>query len=107
LGYIKDKLNEITSVHGPDTQTGVRWKVLGVDCKVREANFRCGVEAGDEETVLGGDGGTRFQYNQANKTKKNNTLIIPLSDWTNSPFLLLCKHMLSMLINGWKSNLKR
>jgi hypothetical protein len=23
LGYIKDKLNEITSVHGPDTQTGV------------------------------------------------------------------------------------
>ena len=51
-----------------------RGKVLGVDCKVREANFRCGVEAGDEETVLGGDGGTRFQYNQANKTKK----IIPL-----------------------------
>jgi hypothetical protein len=23
LGYIKDKLNEITSVHGPDTQLGV------------------------------------------------------------------------------------
>ena len=23
LGYIKDKLNEITSVHGPDTQIGV------------------------------------------------------------------------------------
>jgi hypothetical protein len=23
LGYIKDKLNEITSVHGPDTQTGM------------------------------------------------------------------------------------
>jgi hypothetical protein len=60
-----------------------RGKVLGVDCKVREANFRCGVEAGDEETVLGGDGGTRFQCYQINKTKMNNTLIIPLSDWTN------------------------
>ena len=23
LGYIKDKINEIRSVHGPDTQTGV------------------------------------------------------------------------------------
>ena len=23
LGYIKDKINEITSVHGPDTHTGV------------------------------------------------------------------------------------
>ena len=59
-----------------------RGEVLGVDCKVREANFRCGLEAGNEETVLGGDGGTRFQYYQTNKTKKNNTLIIPLSDWT-------------------------
>jgi hypothetical protein len=57
-----------------------------MDCKVREANFRCGLEAGDEETVLGGDGGTRFQYYQTNKTKKNNTLIIPLSDWTNIYF---------------------
>jgi hypothetical protein len=41
------------------------------------------MEAGDEETVLGGDGGTKFQYNQANKTKKNNTLIIPLSDYNS------------------------
>ena len=53
---------------------------------MREANFRCGLEAGDEETVLGGDGGTRFQYYQTNKTKKNNTLIIPLSDWTHIYF---------------------
>ena len=53
---------------------------------MREAHFRCGVEVGDEETVLGWDGGTRFQYYQTNKTKKNNTLIISLSGWTNSYF---------------------
>jgi hypothetical protein len=45
---------------------------------VRGASLRCGFEAGDGEAVLGGDGGTSFQYHQ---TKKNNTLIIPLSDW--------------------------
>jgi hypothetical protein len=50
--------------------------------KVRGGRFRCSLEAGDEEAVLGGDGGTRFQYYQTNKTKKNNTIIIPLSDWT-------------------------
>ena len=55
-----------------------RGEVLGVDCKVRGASLRCGLEAGDGEAVLGGDGGTSFQYHQ---TKKNNTLIIPLSDW--------------------------
>ena len=55
-----------------------RGGVLGVDCKVRGASLRCGFEAGDGEAVLGGDGGTSFQYHQ---TKKNNTLIIPLSDW--------------------------
>jgi hypothetical protein len=33
----------------------------------------------DEEAILGGNGGTRFQYYQTNKTKTNNTLIIPLS----------------------------
>jgi hypothetical protein len=54
-----------------------RGKVLGVDCKVREANFRCGVEAGDEETVLGGDGGTGFQYNQANHTHTHTFWPIP------------------------------
>ena len=112
-----------------------RWEVLGVDCKVRGGSFRCSLEAGDEEAVLGWDGGTRFKYYQTNKTKKNNTLIIPLSDWTiiycasiqansafssicalksscpltpgpitpicvSGPILLLCKHVLSMLING-------
>ena len=33
-----------------------RREVLGVDCKVREANFRCGLEAGDGEAVFGGGG---------------------------------------------------
>jgi hypothetical protein len=51
-----------------------RWEVLGVDCKLRGGSFRCSLEAGDEEAVLGGDGGTRFQYYQTNKTKKNNTI---------------------------------
>ena len=50
---------------------------------MRGASLRCGFEAGDGEAVLGGDGGTSFQYHQ---TKKNNTLIIPLSDWTNIYF---------------------
>ena len=63
-----------------------RREVLGVNCKVRGGRFRSSLEAGDEETVLGGDGGTRFQCYQINKTKKNNTLIIPLSDWTNVYF---------------------
>ena len=46
-----------------------------MDCKVRGASFRCGLEAGDGEAVLGGDGGTSFQYYQTNKQKKR---IIPL-----------------------------
>ena len=54
-----------------------RGEVLGVDCKVRGAVFGV-VWKRDEEAVLGGDGGTSFQSHQ---TKKNNTLIIPLSDW--------------------------
>jgi hypothetical protein len=54
------------------------------NCKVRGGRFRCSLEAGDEEAVQGGDGGTRFQYYQTSKTKKNNTIIIPLSDWTLS-----------------------
>ena len=58
-----------------------RGEVFGVDCKVRGAILRCGLEAGFGEAVTGGDGGTSFQYYQTNKTKKNNTLIIPLSDW--------------------------
>jgi hypothetical protein len=55
-------------------------EVLEVDCKVRGASIRCGLEAGDGEAVLGGDGGTSFQYYQGEKN--NYTLIIPLSDWT-------------------------
>jgi hypothetical protein len=55
-----------------------RGEGLGVDYKVRGASLRCGLEAGDGAAVLGGDDGTSFQYHQA---KKNNTLIIPLSDW--------------------------
>jgi hypothetical protein len=33
-------------------------------CKVRGASIRCGLEVGDGEAVLGGDGGTSFQYYQ-------------------------------------------
>jgi len=50
-------------------------EVFVVDCKVRGASFRCGLEAGDGEAVLSGDGGTSFQYYQTNKNKKR---IIPL-----------------------------
>ena len=76
-----------------------RGEVLGVNCKVRGGRFRCSLEAGGEEAVLGGNGGTRFQYYQTNKTKKNITIIIPLSDWTilyfasilaNSAFSSIC-----------------
>jgi hypothetical protein len=42
----------------------VNGKVLEVDCKVRGASIRCGLEAGDGEAVLGGGGGTSFQYYQ-------------------------------------------
>ena len=59
-----------------------KWEVLEVDCKVRGASIRCGLEAGDGKAVLDGDGGTSFQYYQAKKIKKSYTLIIPLSDWT-------------------------
>ena len=47
-------------------------KVLEVDCKVRGASIRYGLEAGDGEAVLGGGGGTSFQYYQGKqkKTKK-------------------------------------
>jgi hypothetical protein len=37
-----------------------RWEVLGVDCKLRGGSFRCSLEAGDEEAVLGCDDGTKF-----------------------------------------------
>jgi hypothetical protein len=47
-------------------------EVLEVDCKVRGASIRCGLEAGDGEAVLGGDGGTSIQYYQEKK------IIIPL-----------------------------
>ena len=57
-----------------------RGEVLEVYCTVRGASIRCGLEAGDGEAVLGGDGGTSFQYYQGEKN--NYTLIIPLSDWT-------------------------
>jgi hypothetical protein len=30
-----------------------KWEVLEVDCKVRGASIRCGLEAGDGEAVLG------------------------------------------------------
>ena len=50
-------------------------EVLEVDCKVRGASIRCGLEAGDGEAVLGGGGGTSFQYYQGKQKKQNN---IPL-----------------------------
>ena len=58
-------------------------EVLEVDCKVRGASIRCGLEAGDGEEALGGDGGTSFQYYQTKqkKRKKKYTLIIPLSEF--------------------------
>jgi hypothetical protein len=33
-----------------------RGEVLEVDCKVRGASIRCGLEAGDGEAVFGGGG---------------------------------------------------
>ena len=47
-------------------------KALEVDCKVRGASIRCGLEAGDGEAVFGwgGDGGTSFQYYQIKKKKE-------------------------------------
>jgi hypothetical protein len=54
-----------------------RGEVLGVNCKVRGGRFRCSLEAGDEEAVLGGDGGTRFHSEQPTKTKKNNSISLP------------------------------
>jgi hypothetical protein len=50
-------------------------KVLEVDCKVRGASIRCGLEAGDGKAVLGGGGGTSFQYYQGKQLKQKN---IPL-----------------------------
>jgi hypothetical protein len=50
-----------------------------MDCKVRGASIRCGLEAGDGEVILGWDGG--FQYYQAKKIE-NYTPIAPFSDWT-------------------------
>ena len=44
-----------------------RGEVLEVDCTVRGASIRCGLEAEDGEEVLGGDGGTSFQYYQIKK----------------------------------------
>jgi hypothetical protein len=51
-----------------------RGEVLEVDCTVMGASIRCGLEAGDGEEVLGGDGGTSFQYYQIKK-KKEKTII--------------------------------
>jgi hypothetical protein len=46
------------------------------------SKYSCGLEAGDGEAVLGGGGGTSFQYYQGKQKKhKKYTLIIPLSDW--------------------------
>jgi hypothetical protein len=47
-----------------------RGEVLEVDCTVRGASIRCGLEAGDGEEILGGDGGTSFQYYQIKKKKE-------------------------------------
>ena len=58
----------------------VKWEVLEVDCKVRGASIRYGLEAGDGEAVLDWDGS--FQYYQAKRNKTNYTPIVPLSDWT-------------------------
>ena len=55
-------------------------EVLEVDCKVRGASIRYGLEAGDGEAVLDWDG--CFQYYQAKRNKTNYTPIVPLSDWT-------------------------
>ena len=57
-----------------------KWEVLEVDCKVRGASIRYGLEAGDGEAVLDWDG--CFQYYQAKRNKTNYTPIVPLSDWT-------------------------
>ena len=51
-----------------------------MDCKVRGASIRCGLEAGDGEAVLGWDGG--FQYYQAKRKKTIYTPIVPFADWT-------------------------
>ena len=53
-----------------------RGEVLEVICKVRGASIRCGLEEGDGEAVLGGDGGTSFQYYQTKMKKEKR--IIPL-----------------------------
>ena len=45
-------------------------EVLEVDCKVRGASIRCGLEAGDGEAVLGGGGGKSFQYYQGKQQNK-------------------------------------
>jgi hypothetical protein len=44
-------------------------EVLEVDCKVRGASIRYGLEAGDGEAVLGGGGGKSFQYYQGKQKK--------------------------------------
>ena len=45
-----------------------RGEVLEMDCTVRGASIRCGLEAEDGGGgVLGGDGGTSFQYYQIKK----------------------------------------
>jgi hypothetical protein len=50
-------------------------EVLEVGCKVRGASIGCGLETGDGEAVLGGVGGTSFQYYQG---KQKNIKNIPL-----------------------------
>jgi hypothetical protein len=37
-------------------------EVLEVDCKVRGASIRCGLEVGDGEAVLGGGGNDSFVF---------------------------------------------
>jgi hypothetical protein len=78
-----------------------KWEVLEVDCKVRGASIRCGLEAGDGEAVLGWDGG--FQYYQAKRNKNNYTPSVPLSDWTIMYFASMLANSVSSSILALRS----
>jgi hypothetical protein len=61
-----------------------RGEVLEVDCKVRGASIRCGLEAGDGEAVLGWDGG--FPCYQAKRNNTNYTPIVVNNNWCRRIF---------------------
>jgi hypothetical protein len=73
-----------------------RGEVLEVDCKVRGANIRCGLEARDGEVVFGGGGdcGTSLQYYQTKKKKEKRSIPLLYHCLIGQSFILLpCKQI--------------